>query len=668
MAMQTGEDEKGLRKIMDMTRAVSILILVLHCYYFWNSAFVALGIHFKITDMLISQIGKTGLFRSFNTSKNIALLLLVISLFGTKGRNDEKLSYKTAFAFLALGAVIYYTSYFVAHFEGKSTSLVFIYLTWTLAGYLLFIIGGAYLSRIIKVELSEDDIFNKENQTFPQDEELRYSEYSVNLPARYRLKNKWRKSWINIINPFRGLLVIGSPGSGKSYFVIEEVIRQHIEKGFAMFVYDFKYDDLTRITYQAFQKYKGNYKVTPEFYSVNFEDLSRSHRCNPLDPTTMEDITDAMEASRTILLSLNRNWISKQGDFFVESSVNFLAACIWFLAKYEKGNYCTLPHVIELMQLDYDKLFTVLRTEPEIETLISPFVNAYLSDVMETLESQIATPKISLGRLVSPTVYYILSGNDFSLAINCPLSPKIVCMGNNPQKQQVYGAILSLYISKLIKNVNKKGGNPCSLIFDEFPTIYFNGIDSLIATARSNLISTTMVLQDYSQLKKDYGKEMAEVVMNIVGNIICGQVTGDTARQLSERFGKIFQQKSSLSISSTDISINKSKQLDTSIPASVISNLSSGEFVGTIADNPTDKISLKKFHCEIIKDNDRKRFKYKNSAFLPGFKKISNEVVQTNYSNIKSDICLILEHITSLLSNDPLRKHLIINKGQKEHS
>ncbi len=662
MALQTGEDEKGLRKIMDMTRGISILLLILHCYFFWNQAFWDWGLHSKITDRLLLQIEKTGLFHSFNTSKGIPLVALVISLIGTKGRNNEKLKYGTAFRWLGAGSILYFISYFIIYIPGTVARLAIIYMTLTLSGYLLFLVGGAYLSRIIKVKLNNQDIFNKENQTFPQDEELRNNEFSINLPARYNLKGKWRKSWINIINPFRGLLVIGSPGSGKSFFVIEEVIRQHIEKGFAMFVYDFKYDDLTRITYQAFQKYKGNYKIHPEFFVVNFEDLSRSNRCNPLDPRTMEDVTDATEASRTILLSLNRNWISKQGDFFVESSVNFLTAVIWFLAKYDNGNYCTLPHVIELMQLDYDKLFTLLRSEPEVETLINPFVSAYLSDVMETIESQVATPKIALGRLASPHVYYILSGNDFSLDINNPASPKIVCMGNNPQKQQVYGAILSLYISRLIKIANKRGGQPCSLIFDEFPTIYFSGIDTLIATARSNKVSTTMAVQDYSQLKKDYGKEMAEVVMNIVGNVVCGQVMGDTAKQLSERFGKTMQDKTGFTINSGDTSINRSKQFEQAIPPSVVSGLSSGEFVGMVADNPSEKIILKTFHCEILKTGESLSENSESLLEIPAVRLVSREMIYMNYRRIINEVLQIADCLIEKLQNDPHRIHLIVKK------
>jgi type IV secretory pathway TraG/TraD family ATPase VirD4 len=376
----------------------------------------------------------------------------------------------------------------------------------------------------------------------------------------------------------------------------------------------------------------------------------------------MEDITDAMEASRTILLSINRNWVSKQGDFFVESSVNFLASCIWFLARYNDGVFCTLPHVIELMQLEYDKLLTILGTEPEIATLISPFLNAYLSDVMETPESRIATPKVALGRLASPSVYYILSGNDFSLDINKARSPKIVCMGNSPQKQQVYGAVLSLYISRLIKLVNKKGGKPCSLIFDEFPTIYFNGIDSLIATARSNKVSTVMAVQDYSQLKKDYGREMAEVVMNIVGNVICGQVMGDTARQLSDRFGKTMQEKTSLTISSGDTSLNRSSQFDQPIPPSVISGLSSGEFVGMVADNPSDRIPLKAFHCEIQITQDRLFGNPQSFEEIPVVRPVSKEMVSMNYSKIKNEVLEIADSLIEQLQKDPERAHLMIKK------
>src|SRR5690606_9929546 len=208
----------------------------------------------------------------------------------------------------------------------------------------------------------------------------------------------------------------------------------------------------------------------------------------------------------------------------------------------------TLPHVIELMQTDYEKLFTVLRTEPEIEVLVNPFVSALVKKAFDQLEGQVASAKITMARLSSPQLYYVLSESEFTLDLNSPDAPKIICMGNNPQKQQVYGAVLSLYISRVVKLVNQKGKLKSSLVFDEFPTIYFNGIDNLIATARSNKVATCLGVQDYSQLKKDYGREQAEVIMNTVGNFISGQVLGDTAKQLSERFGRIIQKRESISI------------------------------------------------------------------------------------------------------------------------
>jgi hypothetical protein len=578
MAMHTGEDERGLRKIMDLTRMMSIALLFIHTYYYCYRAFDVWGWTAKISDNLLANISRTGLFDNFQKAKLISFVLLAISLIGAKGRKKENLKVKTSLFYMIGGTVIYFLSYFFLSTNFEIDIKAIGYISITGIGFLCFLSGGTLLSRIIKQKLSTE-VFNKVNETFPQEERLLKNGYSINLPARYNLKGKIRKSWINIINPFRGLLVIGSPGAGKSYFVINHIIRQHIQKGFALFVYDFKYDDLTKITYSALQQYKHLYKTTPQFYVINFDDLSKSNRCNPLDPSTMFDITDAAESSRTIMMGLNREWIKRQGDFFVESPINFLTAIIWFLRKYQDGAFCTLPHVIELMQIEYDKLFTVLRTEPEIEALINPFVTAYMNDVMEQLEGQIAAAKIAMARLASPQLYLVLSGKDFTLDINNVNEPKIVCMGNNPQKQQVYGAVLSLYITRLIKVVNKKGGIPSSLIFDEFPTIYFQGMDGLIATARSNKVATTLAVQDYSQLKKDYGREQAEVIMNIAGNVISGQVTGDTAKQLSERFGKIMQDRSSLSINTNDTSISKSKQLEAAIPPSAIASLSSKLFI-----------------------------------------------------------------------------------------
>ena len=384
---------------------------------------------------------------------------------------------------------------------------------------------------------------------------------------------------------------------------------------------------------------------------INFDDLSKSHRCNPLAPELMFDITDAAESARSIMLGLNREWITQQGEFFIESSINFVTSIIWFLKKYKKGQYCTLPHVIEMMQEDYESLFPVLKTEPEIEVLINPFVSAYQNDVMEQLEGQVGSAKIAVARLSSPQLYWILSGNDFSLDINNPLEPKILCLANNPQKQQIYGAVLSLHVTRIVKLINQKNKQKCSLIFDEFPTIYFNDIDTLIATARSNKISTCLAMQDFSQLKKDYGGEQASVIMNICGNIISGQVMGETSKMLSERFGKIMQVKDSVTVNRNDTSFNKSTQMDFAIPQSKIASLSSGEFVGMVADDPNEKIRLKIFHCEIINDHDALIDEKKLHKELPFIKEINYEIIYENYRQIKNEINSIIKYEIEILMN-----------------
>ncbi len=638
----TGENEVDLRKIIDLTRWISIFILVLHCYYFCYSAFFEWQLTSKLTDSLLLNITKTGIFRDFNNSKLIALGVLSISLFGAKGRKDENLRPRGIAIFCITGLLIYFTSALLLTIDSSGEVIAVFYILFTATGFILFLAGGTMLSRLIKVKLSKD-VFNELNETFPQEERLLENEYSINLRAEYRLRDRRSKSWINFINPFRGLLVVGSPGAGKSWFVIQHVIKQHIEKGFAMFIYDFKYDDLSKIAYNWMRKNRHRYAIEPAFYVINFDNLSVSHRCNPLTPSGMHDITDAAESARTILLGLNKEWINKQGDFFVESPINFVTAVIWFLKKYQDGKYCTLPHVIELMQADYEALFPVLNTEPEIEVLINPFITAYQNDAMEQLEGQVASAKIGMARLASPQLYWVLAGNDFSLDINNPEHPKIVCVGNNPEKRQIYGAVLSLYISRLIRQVNKKGMQKCSLIFDEFPTIFFNHIDSLIATARSNKVATTLAMQDFSQLRKDYGKEQADVIVNITGNIISGQVTGDTAKALSERFGKIMQQRESISINRTDTSISRSTQLDYAIPASKIASLSSGEFVGMVADNPDEKIKLKMFHCEVTHNTEQLNNEASMFEDIPDSSQVNPQEVSDNYYQVKLDVKQLLE-------------------------
>ncbi|WP_207515995.1 YWFCY domain-containing protein [Longitalea luteola] len=661
MGAMTGENEIGLRKIIDMTRMISIVVLLIHFYYYCYGAFAQWELTHTIGDRFLANIGRSGLFKQFNGSKLVSLLFLAISLVGAKGRKNPKSNYHTCYVYIICGLLVYFISGLVLSVKGlELTQVAQLYMVLTGTGYLLILTGGVTLSRIIKSKLS-NEVFNRANETFPQEERLLTNPYSINLPAVYKLKGGTRKMWINYVNPRRGLLVLGSPGSGKSWYIIENAIRQLSDKSFAQFVFDFKYPELTNLPYNLYLKNKHKYPVEPKFFCVNF--TTPIHRLNPLYPDMLHDLVDAIEASKTMLLSINKTWASRQGEFFVESPINLLAAVIWFLKKFDGGKYCTLPHAIELLQLPYDKLFTVLNYEPEIETLVNPFSNAYLNDVMETVDNQLASVKIPLGRLSSPSLYYILSGNDFTLDINNPKEPKIFCLGNDPLKADALAPVISLICDRLNKIINQPGRYKCATIYDEFATIRASSVLRVIGQGRSNDIICIIALQDYSQLKQVYSREEAEAIFNMTGNIISGQVSGETAKLLSERFPKIMQDRESMSINSSDTSISRSKQLEASIPPSTISSLSSGEFVGITADNPDQPIELKAHHCRIV--NDVQALASEKAAFkpLPESKEANDpKEIQRVFFEIKQHVQDIAEVVMERMLNDPAKEHLIIKK------
>lgn len=646
--MSTGENEHGLQKIVDLSRFISLILLAIHFYYYCYGAFRQWGLVTNFSDRLLSNLEHTGLFRSIAYSKTAAILFLLISLFGVDAKKQPGKNTRMVFIALASGIMLYFAAGWIFELNLSVRTLAISYMLICLVSYLMILASATQLSRYVNLKFS-GDIFNTDNETFPQEERLLENEYSFSFHARYQLKGKTRTSYINIINPFRGLLVTGSPGAGKSWFVILPMIKQQLQKGYAMFIYDFKYDDLSKAAYNWLLKYQNSFEHKPSFYAINFDDLTRSHRCNPLQPEGMNDITDAIESARSILLGLNRDWITKQGDFFVESPINFVTAIIWYLRKYEDGRYCTLPHVIELMQAEYKELLPVLNSQPEIEVFVNPFITAYQNKATDQLEGQVASAKIGMARLASPQLYWVLSGNDFTLDINNPHQPKLLCLGNNPEKKNIYGAVLSLYISRLLRIINKKGKLKCSLVFDEFPTIVVNNVDDLIATARSNKVATTLAMQDFSQLRKDYGKQ-AEVITDICANIISGQVSGDTAKSLSERFGKILQDRENITVNRRDTSISYSKQLESAVPASKISSLSSGQFVGVVGDNPDEKISLKMFHSEIVNDSLAMNREMADFKPIPQVYDISEQEIMDNYFQIKYDVRSILDkELTKLI-------------------
>ncbi len=656
--MRTGENEQGLKQVIDLTRAISITLLLVHFYYYCYHAFQAWHVTSAITDRVLKNLFKTGLFRSFNTSKAIALGFLALSVLGATGKKEQHYRWRTVLFYIGTGLLLYFAGYWIIYLPYDVEITAISYMVVTATGYLLCMAGGSVIVRMLRVKLS-GEVSNKHNETFPQEERLVQNEYSVNLPARYNLKGRMRNSFVNIPNPFRGLLILGTPGSGKSVFIIHEIIRQHIQKGFAMFIYDYKMPDLTKLAYNLYLQYRHAYTVPPSFYVIDFDNIQ--DRCNPIHPGALNDPADAAESARSFLLGLNKEWIRKQGDFWVESPVNFLTAVIWFLRRYEDGRYCTIPHAMEMVQQPYDKLFSVLRTEPQIELLLSPFINAYQNGAVQQLEGQLAGVSVSLGRLSSPNLYYVLTGNDFTLDINNPLAPKIVCVGNSPQKASVYGAVMSLYFTTMARLVNRRGGIKSSIVMDEFTTLYVHGVDTLLATARSNKVALTLALQDGNQLRLHYGKEMADVLINLPGNIICGQNSGDLAKQLSERLGKILQDRESLSVNGGDTNITRSKQLELAVPPSTIAGLSSGEFVGLVADSPDQKIALKTFHAELITDFARLEKEQTSYVQLP-LKAVTQKVIQAHYMQVKQEVKNLMASEIQYMMDNPELAGLIVSK------
>lgn len=533
-------------------------------------------------------------------------------------------------------------------------------------GYICLLTAGMWTGRLLKEHLM-DDVFNEENESFMQETRLITNEYSVNLPTRFYYKKKWHNGWINVVLPQRGCMVVGSPGSGKSYCVINQFIKQQIEKGYALYCYDFKFPDLSLIVYNHLLKNKDRYKANVQFYVINFDDPRHSHRCNPINPAFMSDIADAYESAYVTMLNLNKTWIQKQGDFFVESPIVLFAAIIWYLKIYENGKYCTFPHAIELLNKPYSDIFTILTSYRELENYLSPFMDAWKGGAMEQLQGQIASAKIPLSRMISPSLYWIMSGDDFTLDINNPDAPKVLCVGNNPDRQNIYSAALGLYNARIVKMVNRKGKLKCSILVDEVPTIYFKGLDTLIATARSNKVAVCLGAQDFSQLVRDYGEKEARVIQNTVGNVFAGQVLGETAKNLSERFGKVLQQRKSVNMTREDTSTSISTQLDSLIPASKISNLSQGMFVGSVCDSFQEKMEQKIFHCEIVVDNARVAAEtkaYKPIPVITDFtgrdgKDHMREEIERNYYRIKEEVGGIIQKELRRIGNDPNLKHLL---------
>ena len=665
--MAQEDDLRALGKVMDFMRGISVIFLLINCYWFCYEAFHVWGVTLGIIDKILMNFQRTtGLFSSILWSKLFCVVFLALSCLGTKGVKEEKITWPKIWTVLFSGFVFFFLNWWLLALPIGKIGVALLYIFTLSVGYICLLMGGVWMSRLLKNNLM-DDVFNTENESFMQETRLMENEYSVNLPTRFYYKKKWNKGWINVVNPFRASMVLGTPGSGKSYAIVNNYIKQQIEKGFAMYIYDYKFPDLSEIAYNHLLHHLDAYKVKPQFFVINFDDPRKSHRCNPINPAFMTDISDAYESAYTIMLNLNRSWIQKQGDFFVESPIILLAAIIWFLKIYENGKYCTFPHAIEFLNRPYAQIFPILTSYDELANYLSPFMDAWEGGAQDQLQGQIASAKIPLSRMISPALYWVMTGDDFSLDINNPNEPKVLVVGNNPDRQNIYSAALGLYNSRIVKLINKKKQLKSSVIIDELPTIYFRGLDNLIATARSNKVAVCLGFQDFSQLTRDYGDKESKVIQNTVGNVFSGQVVGETAKTLSERFGKVLQQRQSMTINRNDKSTSISTQMDSLIPASKISNLTQGMFVGAVSDNFDERIEQKIFHAEIVVDSAKVSAEMKAYQPIPVINIFQNEnssdnlkeAIEANYKRIKQDILFLVDFEIERIKNEPRLKYLL---------
>lgn len=658
----------------------TMILTILDVYYFNYDFFYNLGIHNAYIEEKLIGLNGTFLFKNPYILRTFIVILIGITIFVAKIKmkiTEQEQEKKRIIPYSIGACLIYIGLPLMFKIFGYSNASVIVYLVLSTMGFFSSIYFIAKIYKLYYADLMQDR-FGEESRKFDQCKEKMENENSINIQTE--------DGWINIINPFRASMVLGTPGSGKSYAFIIEAIIQLIKKGSSMLLYDYKFPDLSLIAYNSMQRYKENYKVPPKFSVINFDDLTRTNRCNPLQPNLMEESTDALEAAQALMFGLYPKWSQKSGDFFVESAINFVASGIWALKIIEDGKYCTVPHLIQFMSLEYDKMFPILKyvNDEFINNVIAPFLSAYEQEATDQLEGQLGTVRIAISRLTSPSVYYVMTddfeqiekkdengnpilnpitqeqdydyisktGISVSLQINDPKNPQIFCLSNNPKKQRVYSPLLSLYNTRLMSLINKKRMNRCGVILDELPTLAFppSTVDNLIATGRSNKIAVFLGFQDFTQLIRDFGKDIAEAIIGTVGNIFSGQVNFDTAKKLSESFGKIKIKKESISESKDSTSVSINTEMVDLIPASVISTLSQGTFVGKLADEKDQKLKQKFFYSNILIDH-KERQTYEQGE-IPAFVKFDepiSEVVKKNFERIKTEIVELADAYAALV-------------------
>lgn len=633
--------------------AMALIAFVLELYFFNYNYFVDIGLGSGFFEERAYKLQGRLLFRSPVYLRAFILALFTIAIYISKPKmkiNEDESSLSIITVKTIGVGIIYLLLNVIYSFFGNSLNVFFVH--FMLSGIVLsyFVISVSDLNKLYRSNIMGDR-FQKEGRKFEQFNKLLVTDESINI--------KTSDGYVNVVNPFRATQVLGTPGSGKTYSFLVEALIQSIQKGYSILLYDYKFPTLGTVAYNALLKHFESYKVQPLFNIINFDDLTRSDKCNPLQPDLLLDPTDATGAAQALMYGLYPKWAQKQGDFFVESSINFVGACIWALKQINEGKYCTLPHLIQFIALDYEPMFRILTgvEDAYISNVIAPFISAYNQKAFDQLEGQIGTTRIALSRLTSPYVYWVMNPAEdegISLQINDPYQPRILVLSNNPDKQSVYGPILSLYNTRVMRLINKPKMNKTAVFLDELPTLSFppGSLDNLIATARSNKIAVWLGYQDFSQLYRDFGKEIAEAIINTVGNTFSGMVSFDTAEKLAKKFGKIKLKKESVTVSKDSTSVQHSTAMEDLIPASEISTLEQGTFVGQVADDRGYEMDQKVFYSKILIDHEQ-RMTYEKEE-IPAFQEFEESIeksITDNFKNIKREVSDLAHAYASILDN-----------------
>ena len=637
------EESKELQGFYKIFRAVIYISVLLEFFEYaidpatldsWGG--ILCDIHGRIKRWMIYIDG------NLIYSKICTFILICITCIGT--RNKKKLEFnakKQVILPLAFGLALIGTSIWLFNnpMEMRLYTLplnIILYMIASLIGVILIHISFDNISKFLKEGLLKDR-FNLENESFEQCQELQENKYSVNIPMRYYYKGKFRKGWVNIVNPFRGTWVVGTPGSGKTFSIIEPFIRQHSAKGFSMVVYDYKFPTLATKLYYHYKlnQKQGKLPHGCKFNIVNFVDVEYSKRVNPIQLKYINSLAAASETAETLLESLQKG--KKEGgggsdQFFQTSAVNFLAACIYFFCNWEKepydkdgniltaeknqdpqtkrmiptgrvfdangnevepaywlGRYSDMPHILSFLNESYQTIFEVLETDNEVAPLLGPFQTAMKNKAFEQLEGMIGTLRVYTSRLATKESYWVFhkDGDDFDLKVSDPNNPSYLVIANDPEMESIIGALNALILNRLITRVNSGLGKnvPVSIIVDELPTLYFHKIDRLIGTARSNKVSVALGFQELPQLEADYGKVGMQKIITTVGNVVSGSARSkETLEWLSsDIFGKVVQLKKGVTIDRDKTSINLNENMDSLVPASKISDMPTGWVCGQTA-------------------------------------------------------------------------------------